>query len=72
MAGKPEFDRKSGPDVELTTIPFRIHCPATTESGGSDELERIQIDHFLQTLADIALAVAARRSARDRTGGEVE
>jgi hypothetical protein len=66
----PRRPRKSGPKKGLTGIPQRIHCPATTDSGGGDELEQIQVDHFLQTLADIALAVASRKAASE--GGNVE
>jgi hypothetical protein len=35
-----------------------------------DELERMQIDHFLNTLAEIALAVASRQTSSP--GGQVE
>ncbi len=53
----------------LTPIHQRIHCAATTDSGGdNNELEQMQVDHFLQTLAGIALAVAARRPASDGGG----
>ena len=46
----------------LTGIPKSIHWPATHISGGSDthELDRIAIEAFLDTLADVALAIAAR------------
>jgi hypothetical protein len=71
MAGKSQSNKPSDPASELTTIQGRIHCPATTDSGGTytDEVEQIQIDHFLQTLADIALAVASRKIASQ--GGKV-
>ena len=58
----------------LTGIPLPIHCPATQTSGRSeyDELDCIQIDNFLDTLADVALAIAAREQAetknQDRSG----
>ena len=62
--------RKTKSDNGLTGIPLRIHCAATTEGGDLndeyDELEQIQVDHFLQTLAKIAIAVAARQAD---TGG---
>ena len=68
MARRP---RKSGPLNGLTPIPQGIHCPATTEGvGENSELEQLQIDHFNQTLADIALAVAARKIASQ--GGQLE
>ena len=57
----------------LTPIPQPIHCAATTDGGGSndqnDELESMQVDHFLNTMARIALAVAARKV--DTNGGEL-
>ncbi len=63
-------DRESVPANGLTPIHRRIHCAATTEGGDLndeyDELEQIQVDHFLQTLARIALSVAVRQAG---TGG---
>ena len=52
----------------LTGIPDRIHCPATQTSGGSstDELDDIAIDHFLNVLSEVAIAIAARE-AEQRT-----
>ena len=46
----------------LTGIPNPIHWPATHISGGSitDELDRIAIEAFLDTLADVAISIAAR------------
>ena len=47
----------------LTCIHTRIHCAATqdtTETNGHDELERIDIDNFLSTLAQVATAIARR------------
>ena len=68
MARSP---RKTGPLNGLNSIPQGIHCPATTEGvGGTNELEQLQVNHFLSTLADIALAVAARKIASE--GGSVE
>ena len=62
--------RESVPANGLTSIHGPIHCAATTEGGDLndeyDELEQIQVDHFLQTLAKIAIAVAARQAD---TGG---
>ena len=48
----------------LTGIPSGIHCAATQSSGGSSryELDDIAIEHFLSTLAEIAVAIAARES----------
>ena len=46
----------------LTGIPGAIHWPATHISGGSntDELDRIAVEAFLDTLADVAISIAAR------------
>ena len=57
----------------MTPIPPGIHCPATTERvGGKDELDEIAVEHFLDTLAGVALAVASRRLAKDQPDGEVD
>ena len=50
------------PSNGLTCIPQGIHWPATHISGGSvtNELDRIAIEAFLNTLADVAIAIAAR------------
>ena len=54
------------PAYGLTSIHGRIHCAATSDSGDFndeyDELDHIQVEHFLQTLARIALSVAARQA----------
>ena len=39
----------------LTPIGPPIHCGTTP-----DEVQRLQIDHFLDALSDVALSVAAR------------
>ena len=44
----------------LTRIPQRIHCAATPEGEASDEAEAIQLSHFYQVLAEVAMAVAKR------------
>ena len=53
-----------GPDA-LTGIHGRIHCAATPDASEHDEHEtefdRIAIDNLLDTLAEIALAIARRR-----------
>ena len=62
--------KKSDSANGLTPIHRRIHCAATTEGGDLndeyDELDQIQVNHFLNTLAKIAMAVAARQAG---TGG---
>ena len=50
------------PEEPLTCIHQRIHCAATPDAmEETNELDRVQIDHFLGTLADIALSVAHRK-----------
>ena len=57
---------KSGAENPLTPIHQGIHCAATTDHlDGDDELDRIAIDHFLDILAEIALAIARRRDQLD-------
>lgn len=58
--------RKISPSNGLKCIDRGIHCPATNDGGGSnDELEQIQVNHFLNTLARIALSVASRELSQD-------
>ena len=45
----------------LTPIHSGIHCGATRGTLDSDELQSISIDHFLDELAEIALAIVRRR-----------
>ncbi len=46
----------------LTCIHRRIHCVATPDTTeDEDELDRIQIDNFLNTLAEVALPAAHRK-----------
>jgi hypothetical protein len=79
MAGKRQTQSRSGPSNGLTPIPPGIHCPATTERvGGNDELDEIAVEHFLDTLAEVALAVASRKlrpelaeGRASQAGGEV-
>ena len=60
--------RSGAPDA-LTPIHRRIHFPATPDAPeyGEDEteLDRIAIDNLLDTLAEIALAIARRREQLD-------
>jgi hypothetical protein len=57
----PHDDRLNG----LTAIPPTIHCPATQTSGRrvEDELDQLAIEHFLDTLAEVTLAIIRRRAA---------
>ena len=54
---------ESGDPKALTRIPTRIHCVAT-RNGDTPELggdvDSLMIEHFLDTLVDIATAVAER------------
>ena len=51
------------PPQGLTGIHGRIHCAATpdTPEDGYSEADMIVVKNFLNTLAEIALAVAARQ-----------
>ena len=61
--------RPIGPEIVslkgLTGIHGRIHCAATpdTPEDGYSEADMIVVKNFLNTLAEIALAVAARQGA---------
>ena len=73
MARNPRTKKESGGENGLTPIPLRIHCPATTDwVGGKDELDEIAVEHFLDTLAQVALAIASRKLAKCQPGGEVD
>ena len=56
--GGPQSGRPKG----LTSIHRRIHCAATQDGckNAPGETDRIMIDHFLDTLAEVAMAVAKR------------
>ena len=57
----------------LTSIHGRIHCAATTDPESTEnQQERIDVDNFLITLAQIAIAVATRQQAKRRDRGEVD
>jgi len=60
-------ERLGGHDVVegLTGRPPWLHSATTPE-----EVQRVQIDRFLDALADVALSVAAR-SLQSRTGEDV-
>ena len=66
--GQP--DPQGGPPDALTSIHGRIHCAATPDATEHDEdeteLDRIAIDNLLDTLAEVALAIARRREQLDR------
>ena len=53
---------KEAPEEGLTPIPPRIHCVATPDGGGyPSEAEEIMVEAFIETLAEVAMAVAKRR-----------
>ncbi|APV44768.1 hypothetical protein Dform_01446 [Dehalogenimonas formicexedens] len=51
------MDPKEMPDKSLTGIPLRYTIPATFEGG---ELDDIMLQHFFNTIAEVALSVASR------------
>ena len=61
---------QSGVPDALTRIHGRIHCAATPDASEHDEdeteLDRIAIDNLLDTLAEVALAIARRGEQLDR------
>ena len=63
-------EARSGTPDALTPIHRRIHFPATPDAPEHDEdeteLDRIAIDNLLDTLAEVALAIARRREQLDR------
>ena len=63
-----EENARDAVDSGLTYHPESVHCAATQNTGGSDtdELERIAIDHLLDILARIALAIAARECSENK------
>ena len=69
-ANGPVPGDENGPVDELTSIHGRIHCPDTNEAHDDDnELDRIAIDNFLDTLAEIALSVVRRRMEEHSESG---
>jgi hypothetical protein len=67
--GRQPEPESNVPDA-LTGIHGRIHCAATPGTTGLDEHEtefdRIAIDNLLNTLTEIALAIARRREQLDQ------
>ncbi len=62
---KVPADQETGPVAGLTPIPRRIHCAATPNEV-NDELDEIAIENFLDTLAEVALAIASRKLAQEQ------
>ncbi|MFQ6029038.1 MAG: hypothetical protein ACE5Q6_16280 [Dehalococcoidia bacterium] len=65
MPRKASSKPQSGPQYGLTPIPQRIHCAATNDPLEPDvnEQDEIDIDNFLDALAEVALAIASRKLA---------
>jgi hypothetical protein len=64
--GGPYPDGKCGSEQALTPIHKRIYCAATPETTENGELGSIAIDHFLDELAKIVLAIDRRREQADQ------
>ena len=63
MVDQPPHRSGKPPDNGLTCIHARIHCVATQDKVEPEsEIDRIMIDNLLETLSEVALAVAARDS----------
>ena len=64
---------ENGPVNALTSIHGRIHCPDTNEAHDDEnELDRIDTDNFLETLAEVALSVARRGSSSERDEDRID
>ena len=60
------------PEERLTCIHQRIHYTDTRDTTGEhDELGKIQIEIFLNTLAEVAQAVARRKLDRECDEGQL-
>ena len=57
-----QLKHKVVPDEGLTRIRPRIHCVATPDGGEEPtETDTIMVEAFIETLAEVAMAVAKRR-----------
>ena len=65
-AEKTTGSDESGPLHGLTRIHGRIHCAATQHEETLSETDKLQINHFFDVLADVALSVAKRRLTGDQ------
>ena len=53
---------KEAAEEGLTPIHPRIHCVATPDGGEEPtETDKIMVNSFIETLAEVAMAVAKRR-----------
>jgi hypothetical protein len=50
-----------------------VHCAATPQGGDLSELDRLHLDHFLDLLSEVAIAVVRRKalSGEKDEGGKV-
>ena len=63
MSGPSVDPPESGDRKGLTSIHRRIHCAATQKDeciNAVSETDRIILEHFFDTLAEVAMAVAKR------------
>ena len=69
MARNPGKPLQPEGENGLTPIHGGIHCPATTDGVEvTSEIDQMAVAHFVETLAQVALAVAARRLAGETDG----
>ena len=61
MADTDQQDPQEGPGKALTCIRECIRCVATQEPDGNEEFARIEVNIFMDTLTDIANAIARRK-----------
>ena len=62
---RPPEESGRGREDGLTPIHRRIHCAATPDAikpdiGNENELDTITIDHFIDALAEVVLAIIQR------------
>jgi hypothetical protein len=71
----PQNGRSGGLTRIHARIHARIHWVATPDAGDlniHDELEQIDIDNFIATLAEVAISIASREQQRgDNEGSRV-
>jgi len=54
------------PEPGLTPIHRRIHCAATSDTtDDTNELDAVAIENFLDTIAEVALAIARRKELKE-------
>ena len=61
MPNEVQQNQPESLEKALTSIRECIHCVATQDTDGDDELARIEIDNFLETLAEIEMNIARRK-----------